>query len=102
MDIQVWQELSEIKSNILSLACNLIEDETLSREEAALDLICLCQNLNQLEDELLIVIKKTSLPLLGKKVDQIQRNRDLRKEKALTTANSEGAQTKLLTETIIP
>ncbi|MGF9821419.1 hypothetical protein [Brevibacillus agri] len=86
MDIQVWQQLSEIKTNILYVACELIEDEKFTREEAALDLICLCQNLKQLEDECLKAIRKTSLPQLGRKVEQIQRDKGLRKEKALTTA----------------
>jgi hypothetical protein len=90
MEIQVWQQLSEIKTNILQLACLLIEDETVTREEAALDLICLCQSLNQLEDECLIAIKKTSLPQLGRKVEQIQRDKELKK--CPHYGNSEGTR----------
>lgn len=90
MDIQVWQQLLEIKTNILEVACHLIEDRMASREEAALDLVVLCQSLSHLEEACVTSIRKNAIPRLESRVENSRKSNAQLHKDTPTTANSEG------------
>jgi hypothetical protein len=50
MDINFWQQLSELKTGILDVACALADDDICNRQKASYTLIKLSRQLHELEN----------------------------------------------------
>ncbi|WP_160045733.1 hypothetical protein [Paenibacillus sp. USDA918EY] len=75
MDTAIWQQVAELKSKLLELACTLmsVPEEEFSREHAILDLYMFVEDVHNLEERCLEAVVKRDLKTVRELADYKER-----------------------------
>ena len=76
MTLHSWQQLIKLKANLVELAGVLQDDDVISREEIALDLLLYIEYSNEIEDDVIKIIRNTRVRDLHKKCEKIELDRE--------------------------
>lgn len=76
MDLNAWEIVTKVKSNLIGLVDVLLTDEVFTKEEAAYSLMMELQTLNGLEEELITKVRNKDMLELAKKIDANEFERD--------------------------
>lgn len=71
MNLSTWQELTELKSNLIQLVVMLTEDENIERELVAADLLMNVQMLQQIEDKCIKELRGSEFPKIVRLADKV-------------------------------
>lgn len=82
MDLNIWQQLTSLKSTLIQLAIHLLEDKNMEREIIALDLLMCAETVNHLEEKCIKTLKSTELPRLGRLCEELEKKREKAHAKA--------------------